>query len=81
MRLMTPLALLMILLVVVASCSSPDTAPKQCRKLLPVSAWLLEPEPDLQPHLDKIVAPVRLTAPPNPTTSPSAPVSSAAALN
>ena len=52
-------ALAAISLLALSACSS--TPPVQsCPKLPLVPAWLMQPEPDLIPHLDNIVKPNQL---------------------
>ena len=59
--------LLFVLVVALSGCASPQTVPT-IAKLPPTPAWILEPGPNLQQMLDKIILPY-VTGLPSPAPS------------
>ncbi len=78
MRLIKTICFSAILLQVLSACTSTEAVVQKSPQRPPVSAWLMEPEPDILPLLDNIVRPVSIELPKK-ITEPSASVSSAAA--
>ncbi|TDN50407.1 hypothetical protein C7389_109101 [Azoarcus indigens] len=56
--------------------SAPRSQPQECPAPPTVPAWVMEPEPDPLPLLDKLITPVPSSPPKqSPLTTPSAPAS------